>query len=198
MRIAGCYENLVVVNRDAAHGGRGGIGAVAILPDQLAGLRVQCLQHHAGVVHVQHAVVHDRRGLVAVARALLHGPTPHQTQVVDVLRGDLVQRAVIGGLVVVANHQPVGGIGIAQHGVGDRNIVLDFARHRDSTRRLRGRVVVSARLVAKAAGAAAPAASTPHAARKRRCGSNAPSRSVSARSPGRALLASRMNAARLI
>ncbi len=82
MRVAGRDENLVVVDRDAAHGGRGRIGAVAVLPDQIAGLRVQGLQHHAGVVHVQHAVVDDRRGLVAVARALLHGPAPHQAQVV--------------------------------------------------------------------------------------------------------------------
>ena len=116
-----------------------GLVAVAILPDQIAGLRIQRLQHHAGVVHVEHAVVHDGRGLVAVARALLHGPAPDQTQVVDVLRGDLIQGAVVGGLVVAANHEPVAGIGIAQHGVGDRNVVLDFTRDGDSTGRLRWR-----------------------------------------------------------
>ena len=136
VRFAGGHENLVAVDRDAAHGRRGGIGAVAILPDQFAGLRVQSLQHHAGVVHIEHAVVDDGRGLVAVARAFLHGPAPHQLQVVDVLRGDLIQRAVVAGLVVAPDHQPVAGIGIAQHGVGDRNVVLHFARHRDPTGRL--------------------------------------------------------------
>ena len=199
MRVAGGHENLVVVDRDAAHGGRGGIRAVAILPDQLAGLRVQRLQHHAGVVHVQHAVVHDGRGLVAVARAFLHGPTPHQTQIVDVLRGDLVQRAVVGGLVIAANHQPIAGIGIAQHGVGDRNVVLDFTRHGDSAGRLSAPVALLTGWPAGAAGAAAApackyAARCPDATLRIETLDSA----ASARSPGRALLASRMNAARLM
>ena len=84
--VVGGDENLVVVDGDAAHGGRARVGSVAILPDQLAGLGVQSLQHVAGVVHVQHAVVHDGRGLVAGGSAFLHGPAPHQPQIVDVLR----------------------------------------------------------------------------------------------------------------
>ena len=113
------------------------VGSVAILPNQLAGLGVQGLQHHAGVVHIKHAVVHDRRGLIAQDDAVLHGPTPHQPQVVDVLRGDLIQRAEGVGLVIAPDHEPVGRIRIAQHGVGHRHIVLHFARDRDSARRLR-------------------------------------------------------------
>ena len=95
-----------------------------VLPDQFAGLRVQCLHDVSGIVDEHNAVVHQRRGLI---RAFVHRPHPLELQAFYVLRGDLVQGAVIVGVIVVANHQPVVGIGITQHRVGDGRIVLDFS-----------------------------------------------------------------------
>ena len=72
MRRARCHENLVIVDRDATHGGGSGIGAVVILPDQFTSLGVESLQHHPRIVYVQHTVMHDGCRLVPVAGALLH------------------------------------------------------------------------------------------------------------------------------
>ena len=48
-------------------------------------------------------------------------------------RGDLGERAVAPGLVVAADHEPVAGIGMQQHLVGDRHVVLDFAGNGDAS-----------------------------------------------------------------
>src|SRR6185369_11323502 len=51
VRFAAGHVDVVAVDRDAAHGRRTGVRTVAILPDQLAGPGIQCLQHLSGVVH---------------------------------------------------------------------------------------------------------------------------------------------------
>ena len=72
--------------------------------------------------------------------AFVHGPHPLQLQILDVLRGDLIQRAVIGGVIIAADHEPIAGIGIAQHGVGHRREILHFTRdHKTPRRRRNGR-----------------------------------------------------------
>ena len=90
-------------------------------------LRIQRLHDVAGIVDEHDAVVDQGSGLIG---AFVHGPDPLQLQILHVLRGDLVQRAVIVGVIIVPDHQPVAGIGIAQHGVGDRRVVLHFAGDR--------------------------------------------------------------------
>ena len=172
VRLVGGHVNVIAVDRDAAHRRRGRVGSVAILPNQLAGLGVQGLQHHTVVVHVQHAVVDDGRGLVAEDDAVLHGPAPHQPQIVDVLRVDLIQRAEGVGLVIAPDHQPIGRIRIAQHGIGYGNIVLHFALDGNSA----GRLLFLLRLLALALSCLAarprdrrPSANTRRVDRMRRC-----------------------------
>ncbi len=55
-----------------------------------------------------------------------------ELKLMHVVARDLIQRAVIPGLIVAANHQPIGRIGMAQHGVGDGLVVLDLAFHREA------------------------------------------------------------------
>ena len=93
---------------------------------------VDRLHDVAGIVHEQGPVVDHRRGLIG---ALIHGPDPLKLQILHVRRGDLVQRAVVVGVIVVPDHQPVGRIGIAQHGVGDGSVVLHRARNRQTSGR---------------------------------------------------------------
>ena len=119
VRVAGGDIDLVVVDREAALRTAGGRFADAVLPNQIAFARIQRLHDVAGIVDVHHAVVHHRRRLIG---AFVHGPHPLELQILYVLRGDLIERAVIGGVIVVANHQPIAGIGIAQHGVGYRRV----------------------------------------------------------------------------
>ena len=124
VRVAGGDINLVVVDREPALRAAGRRRADAVLPDQLARARVQRLHDVAGIVDEHDAVMHHGRGLIG---PFIHGPYPLELQILHVLRGDLIQRAVIVGVIVVADHQPVAGIGIAQHGVGDRREVFHFA-----------------------------------------------------------------------
>ena len=133
VRVARGHEELVFVHADAAHRGAVGVAAVPVLPDQLAGLPVDRLQHVARVVEEDDAVVDERRGLVGAA--LVHRPDPLQAQILHVVGRDLIQRAVIGRVVVAPDHQPVGRIRIAQHRLGDRDKVLNFAVDGDARRR---------------------------------------------------------------
>src|SRR5262249_49152768 len=52
---------------------------------------------------------------------------PGELQVLHIRACDFVERAVAPSLIVAANHQPVAGIRIAKHRVGDRREVLHFA-----------------------------------------------------------------------
>ncbi len=122
----------VRASKAAAHGGRRRLGAVAVLPDQLARLRVERLQRVPRVVEIDDAVVDDRRGLAGAPFA--HRPRPDEPQVLHVAGRDLRQRAVVGCVVIAPQHQPVAGIGIAQHRVGHRHVIPDFSRDGESLR----------------------------------------------------------------
>ena len=136
MRIRCGQDDLVLVDRDAALRSRVGIGAVGVLPDQIAGLGIQRLQDVPGVVQVHDAVVNDGRGLIGAG--VVHRPAPHQLQTLRVIDVDLIQRAEVMGGLVAANHQPVAGRRILQHRVRHRNVVLHFSGTRDAFRRSRG------------------------------------------------------------
>ena len=118
-RVARAHEQLVAVD--------GQIAAVraaqrrgqrpAVLPEQRAGGGVERLHHVARVGEIQHAVMDERRRLVA---PVAHRPDPGELQPADVLARDLVQRAVAPPVVRSPVDQPVVRVGVAQHRVGDR------------------------------------------------------------------------------
>ena len=72
------------------------------------------------------------RGLVGAG--IIDGPAPLELQVLHVVAGDLVQRAVALALVVAAKDEPVRGGWIPQHGGRDRHVVFHFALHTDAAR----------------------------------------------------------------
>ena len=127
-RIVGREQHLVLVDRDVAHRAHPDLRVRpdVVLPDQLAGARVERLQDVRGVDQIDDAVVHERHRF-ARAAAFVHRPHPHELQILDVVAGDLRQRAVAPALVVAPRHQPVAGIRIAQHLVGHRYVVLHLA-----------------------------------------------------------------------
>ena len=114
-----------VVDGDVAVVGREGaqqvladvVGHVApVLPDEVAGHRVDGLDDVVGVGHVQHPAVGERR---ARLEPLGEPPRPDHAQVADVLLVDLVEGAVAPAVGRAAPRQPVLGGRRLQHGVGD-------------------------------------------------------------------------------
>jgi len=132
LRVVGGKEDLVLIDRQAAQRRRGG-NAEIVFPDEIARPRIEGLQHVSAVQEIHDAVVNDRGRLIpSRSPALVHRPDPLHPQVVHVVPCDLVQRAVVPCVVGAAHDQPVAGIGIAEHRVGDRHVVLDLAVDRDA------------------------------------------------------------------
>ncbi len=124
--LAGALEDQhVAVERDAA---RRDLGADVMLPDQVARARVERLHDAARVREIHRAFVHERGGLVRAAVA--HRPDPLELQQLRVVGRDLGERAEARRGVVVAQHEPVVGCGIAQHRVRDRREALARCRRR--------------------------------------------------------------------
>ena len=128
MRIGRGDHQLVLIDRHVAlgHVVAGQIDdrlrqVASILPDQVAGRGVQRL-HLVGVIpDVEDTVVHDRR---ALGRTVGQRPGPGNLQVLDVVLGDLVERAEAEAVIGAAPHQPVARVRVAQHLVGDGTHVL--------------------------------------------------------------------------
>jgi hypothetical protein len=141
-RVGGRVKDLVAVDGEAPRRPehRARIGADPVLPDQIARPAVECLNHVPRVGQVDDAVVHERHGLVPAP--FVHRPDPREREPADVLTGDLGQWAVAPPLVVAPRHQPVAGIWIAQHGIGDGHVVLHLACDRQACSRRRGRLGV--------------------------------------------------------
>ena len=99
----------------------------AVLPEEVSGGRVDCLDHVDGVRHVHHAVVDERRPLLA---ALAHPAGPDQPQVAYVLARDLVERAVAPAVERAAPHEPVVVARVLEHRVRDRDEVSAVGRGR--------------------------------------------------------------------
>ena len=89
-----------------------------VAPDDVAGLRVQRehLRLRRGDEH--HAVVHDRRRLMALRHA--GRDVPDGLEALDVAGRDLVERAVAPACVVAAVHEPVLRLRVQEPGVGHR------------------------------------------------------------------------------
>ena len=113
-------EEAVAVERDVARGAaqRACIGreAVAVLPDEIARGRVDRLDFVVGVRQEHHALVHQRRCLVA---ALVHGHGPGEAQFAHVAAVHLRERAVALAVQGAAPAEP-GTVGrVLQHRLGD-------------------------------------------------------------------------------
>src|SRR6516162_4910851 len=132
VRLPGRDEHLVVINRQAAL--RVALRTVpdAVFPNKVAGASVERLHDVAGIVDEQDPVVDHRGDLVG---SLVHGPHPLELKLLHVLGVDLVQRTIVIRMVIVPDHDPVTGIGIAEEGIGDISIVADFAPHGEPARR---------------------------------------------------------------
>ena len=89
----------------------------AMLPDEIAGHRVEGLDDVVRVRHVQRAVV-GQRG--ARLKAVGEPPRPHHAQLAHVADADLVQWAVAPAIRRPAPGQPVAVSRLLEHGVGDR------------------------------------------------------------------------------
>ena len=112
------------------------VGQVApVLPHEVAGRGVEGLDDVAGVRHVEHAAVDERRALLAAGG---QGPRPHHAQVADVRPVDLVEGAVAPGVEGPPPGQPVLRRGVLEHGVGHRGEVGDGGGQRRSRPRFGG------------------------------------------------------------
>ena len=87
----------------------------AVLPQQITRHRIDRLNHIPRIGHVEHAIVGQWRSLLATGRECAR---PHQLQVTDILRGDLVQGTITPAIKCSAPHKPVFRSGVLQHGIG--------------------------------------------------------------------------------
>ena len=120
VRVGGVEDDAVAVDGDVAVGpppAARGRELAPVLPQQVAGRRVEGLHDVAGAREVHHAVVHDGGRLL---RPGLHRPRPLHPQLADVVAGDLVQRAVTPAVAGAAPVQPALRRRVREHGVGDR------------------------------------------------------------------------------
>ena len=90
----------------------------AVLPDQVAGHRVDGLDGVLRVRHEHHAVADQRRPLLAAVGR--QGAAPDQPEAPDVVAVDLIERAVAPAVERAAPHQPLVGARVQQLRVGDR------------------------------------------------------------------------------
>ena len=105
----------------------------AMLPHQIAGLRIDRGDDVARTRDVHHAVVDERRRLDA---ARSKPARPHHLQARDVVAIDLIERAVAPAVERAPPRQPVGRVRLPQHFIGDRHVAL--RRRRGRAAALRG------------------------------------------------------------
>ena len=121
--VGAIVENQVAVDREVAVDRRERDVVVVVVlhgppvfPDEIAGRRVDGLRDVVRVREEHHAVMHER---CAFLHALAERPRPDEAELRDVARVDLRERAVAPMIQRAAPRQPVGGVGILQHGIGD-------------------------------------------------------------------------------
>ncbi len=107
-----------------------------MLPELLARRGIERRRDVRRAREVQHAVVHERDALLRGCGVEIDGPRERELR--DVAAIDAVERAVAPAVERAAPHQPVGGIGILEHGVRDRNdLALCRGRNRYENREQR-------------------------------------------------------------
>jgi hypothetical protein len=107
-------------------------GAGAVLPDQIAGCRIERLNDAARIRQIHDAVVDERRRLLRAG--VVHRPRPRQLKLPDVLAGDLIERTVAPGIVGAPPVQPVTRRRIAEHCLRHRTEVLDLRIEQETAR----------------------------------------------------------------
>jgi len=117
--IRGREDDVVAVDRHVALGEVVAAGVdqllrqlALVLPEQVAGGRVQRLHLVAVVEDEEHAVVYQRRRLGGAGR---QRPHPSDAQVLDVVLVDLVERRIAPAVVGAPPHQPVAVVGRLEH-----------------------------------------------------------------------------------
>ncbi len=129
VRVQRGRKNFVLIDGQVAHGAGPNAqarGPQAIFPDEVSRAAIERLQDVVRIGEVDDAVVDQRRRLIR-SDAVVHGPGPGQLELLHVVPRDLRKRAVIPRLIAAADHYPIGGIGMQQHLVGDRDVVFHFA-----------------------------------------------------------------------
>ena len=141
-RVVRGQEDLVVVDRDVAIAipRAGDVRDVlrevaAVLPQQVAGRRIERLDDVLDVGEKHDPVVDDRLDFLI---AVLHRSGPDQPQFVDGVRVNLGERAVAPQAVAVAEADPVLGRRLPQHDVGDRHEAVQQLGHGGRRRGLLG------------------------------------------------------------
>ena len=107
-----------------------------VLPEKIAGGAIERLHDGAGRDDIHDAVMDERDGF---GLAGADAASPDHAELVDVLFGDLFERAVALGVVGAAEHQPVVRTGIFQHLLSDRDIALDLREGGQSCKTADGR-----------------------------------------------------------
>ena len=128
--IRGGVENQVLIERQRFGALPAGLlrGKIAgVLPHHIAVCCVECLDSSARHGEIHHPVVDQWHGF-RDPRA--EAARPRQAEPVDVLRGDLIERAEALGVVRAAEHQPVVRTGLLQHLLRDRIERLDLGERR--------------------------------------------------------------------
>ena len=109
----------VVLGQEAADVVLRVLGDLApVLPDQIACRGVEGLDHVVRIRHVHDASVGEGRARLA---AVVQRAGPHHPEIADVLRRDLVERAVAPAVRGATPHEPVPGRRVLEHLVGDRD-----------------------------------------------------------------------------
>ena len=132
VRVARRQKDLVLRDRDAANAAvaRRLIRADARFPDEVAGLCVERLDDVARAREIHHAVMDDGRRLIRAR--VVHRPDPCELQLVDVVAGDLIERAVAPPVIVAAEDEPVARRRILQHLRRHGDVVLHLAPDGDA------------------------------------------------------------------
>ena len=129
------HVDLVVVDRDRPRAGaervvRRPLERLAVLPDEVTGDGVERLHYVQRTGEIHHAVV-DEGGRLGDTRR--HRPRPHEPELVHVVPVDLIEGAVAPAVERSPPVQPIGRIGVREHGVGDR-LEGPVLRRRDAAR----------------------------------------------------------------
>ncbi len=124
-RVERRHVDLVAVQRDAAIGRMPetniGRHLAPVHPQHVAVARIDREQLVQRRRHEHDAVVDDRRCLMPLGDAGVHGP--YRPQLVDIARVDLIERAIAPAVVSAAEHQPVAVFGRNQTLVGHRRVI---------------------------------------------------------------------------
>src|SRR5262245_29342791 len=156
VRVSGCRENFVAVNRNvslnassvtcssvtlsktgnsrllSSTGGRRGTGDLwTVLPDQITSRGVQSLNDAARIRQVTDSVINQRCRFIRPG--IIHRPRPGELKLVRVLPVDLVKRAIAPCVIRASPIQPVAWRRISKRRLSDRPELPSLGEEIDSS-----------------------------------------------------------------